>query len=610
MPSAAQILNKAAELLRPPPRLTVSEWADTYRQLSAETAAIPGQWSTDRVPYAREIMDAISDPAVHTVVWQSSAQVGKTEVLNNIAGYFMDYDPCPVLVLQPTVEMAETWSKDRLSPMLRDTPVLTEKVRDPKSRTSGNTILHKTFPGGHITMVGANAPAGLASRPIRVVLADEIDRYPASAGSEGDPLSLANKRTQTYWNRKRVYVSTPTIKHVSRVERAREQSDDRRYHVPCPHCDGYQELHWSGVEWPKGEPQKAFYRCAHCGMEIEERHKARMVKRGRWVATRPFRGVAGFWTNELVSLFSTWGKMAEEFLDAKGDPETLRVWVNTALGQTWEDDQTGEQLDWMDLYERREPYSFGEVPDERICYVGATVDTQDDRFEICVKGWAPGEESWNLDYFAIAFAAAADEHETKQSLSHAFDELDRWMCTAEYRHPSGNKLPLRYVIWDSAGHLTEEVYKMARRSKCRVLRVIKGHNGKDAPLLPTKPKKVKPHSVHLWTVGVNRAKDAISRRLQLVDDGPIVHFSEDFTQDYFEGLCAEAREERYSMGQRYHVWAQKRKRNEPWDLEAYHYIGLRMMRPNLDAFAKLLDREPEAPKTRPPRKKRSSMASW
>ena len=191
-----------AKILSPPPELTVSQWADKFRKLSQEASAEPGQWNTNRAPYQREIMDAVNDAGVEEIVIMSSAQVGKTELILNIIGYYIDYDPSPILCLQPTLEMGQTFSKDRLAPMLRDTPVLRGKVKSVKAKDSGNTILHKIFPGGHITMAGANSAAGLASRPIKIVLMDEIDRYPPSAGTEGNPIKLAEKRTTTFWNEK------------------------------------------------------------------------------------------------------------------------------------------------------------------------------------------------------------------------------------------------------------------------------------------------------------------------------------------------------------------------------------------------------------------------
>ena len=193
-------------------------------------------------------MDAFNDPTVREVVVMSSAQIGKTEMVNNLVGFHVAQDPSPILVVQPTLDMAQTWSKDRLAPMLRDTPALQNLVKDPRSRDSGNTTLHKVFPGGHITACGANSPSSLASRPIRVVLCDEVDRYPVSAGTEGDPVSLAKKRAATFWNRKILLVSTPTNKGASRIEMSYEESDQRKYYVPCQHCGHKQIMAWSNVK--------------------------------------------------------------------------------------------------------------------------------------------------------------------------------------------------------------------------------------------------------------------------------------------------------------------------------------------------------------------------
>ena len=245
------LFEKIFKVLQPPPDLKLSEWADEYRRLSSEASAEPGRWRTSKAPYQREIMDAITDMTVKKVVVMSAAQVGKTDamILNPI-GYYIHYEPSPIMVLQPTIQMAEAFSKDRLSPMIRDTPVIAERIND-KSRTSGNTILQKIFPGGHVTMVGANSPSSLASRPIRILLADEIDRYPATAGSEGDPLFLAAKRLTTFWNRKEVDVSTPTIKGLSRIEVEYQNSSRGEWNAPCPCCGELQPLKWANVVFDK-----------------------------------------------------------------------------------------------------------------------------------------------------------------------------------------------------------------------------------------------------------------------------------------------------------------------------------------------------------------------
>jgi phage terminase large subunit GpA-like protein len=227
----------------------VSQWADRYRKLSSEASSEPGSWNTDKAPYQRAIMDALNEPKIEMIVVMSSAQVGKTEIINNIVGYHIHQDPAPMLVVQPTEKLAESWSTDRLTPMLRDSEVFKNLVKDPRSRDSGNKISYKKFPGGHITMAGSNSPSSLASRPVRLVLCDEVDRYPASAGAEGDPVNLAKKRATTFWNRKIVLTSTPTLKDLSRIEQAYLQSDQRRYYVPCKYCNEYQTLKWSQVKW-------------------------------------------------------------------------------------------------------------------------------------------------------------------------------------------------------------------------------------------------------------------------------------------------------------------------------------------------------------------------
>jgi phage terminase large subunit GpA-like protein len=270
-------------------------------------------------------MDSIADPLVSEVVVIKSAQVGWTEILNNAVGYYVSQDPAPILVVQPSVEMAEAWSKDRLAPMLRDSPSLRNAVSDAKSRTSGNTLLHKTFPGGHLTVSGANSAASLASRPIRIVLFDEVDRYPASAGTEGDPVTLGKKRSTTFWNRKTLLGSTPTIAGKSRIEAAYETSDKRRYWVPCPHCDEFQVLKWSAVKWDGNDPATALMHCVGCGVGWTDAERYAAVRKGEWRAEEEFRGIAGFHISEL---YSPWVKLSETvlaFLAAKGKPEMLKA---------------------------------------------------------------------------------------------------------------------------------------------------------------------------------------------------------------------------------------------------------------------------------------------
>ena len=328
----------------------------------------------------------------------SGAQLGKTSILENFIGYIIDLDPGPLLLVQPREADCEAFSKDRLAPMLRDCGTLRGKIADARSRDSNNTILHKKFTGGSITMSAASSPAGLAMRSIRYCLLDEVDRYPASAGSEGDPVNLAVTRTANFWNRKIVLCSTPTVKGTSRIEAAWLESNQQMYWVPCPHCGTHQVLRWPNVEWPEGEPEKAQYRCEYCGQMIGEHQKAWMLKHGEWRAARPDRGVTGFWINSLYSPWRKWRDLARKFLVDQKSPETLREFVNTVLAEPW-DDEAQTSVDLSELLARREHYRAPVPAGAAVLTCG--VDVQADRLELELVGWGRGEESWSIEYRVI-----------------------------------------------------------------------------------------------------------------------------------------------------------------------------------------------------------------
>jgi phage terminase large subunit GpA-like protein len=267
------VLNNTKKVFNPPPELKISEWADAHRRLSPENSAEAGQWNTTRAEYQREIMDTFNDPGIQRIVVMTSSQVGKTELVLNAIAYYMDQDPSPMLCVQPTLAMAQSFSKDRLAAMIRDSKKIKDLVAESRSRDSGNTVLHKKFPGGHLSLVGSNSAAGLASRPIRCLFLDELDRYELSAGSEGSPADLAIARTKTFWNRKIYMCSTPTIKGISKIEAAFEESDKRYYMVPCPECETKQRLMWKNVVWDEDKPETAHYVCQECGSVIDESKK-------------------------------------------------------------------------------------------------------------------------------------------------------------------------------------------------------------------------------------------------------------------------------------------------------------------------------------------------
>lgn len=572
----------------------MSEWADRHRQLSSEASAESGRWDTRRAEYQRGIMDAINDPLVSEVVVMSSAQVGKTEVINNVLGYFIDQDPAPILVLQPTIEMGEAWSKDRLAPMLRDTKVLTAKVGDAKARDSGNTVRHKTFPGGHITVAGANAPASLASRPIRVVLADEIDRYPASAGTEGDPLSLAVKRTTTFWNRKVVSVSTPTVKGFSRIEMAFNETDQRHYHIPCPRCAHLHVVRWGNVVWPKDEPEKAHFVCPSCQGHYTDAEKDAAVRKapsvgGGWIATAPFKGKAGFHLNELLS---PWRRLAEtvaEFLASKPYPERLQVWINTALGETW--DAGGEILDENELMTRRERYA-APVP-ARALYLTAGVDTQRDRLECEVVGWGAGEENWSLDYQVFHGDPDIPEGQPGSPWTMLTDYLRK-----PWRHETGVDVVLSSTCIDTGGSNTQAVYNYVKSHKGQRIFGIKGQSGENLPIVgaPNRKRSGKQHrKIDLYPVGVDQAKSVVLKRLKIAEPGPgYCHFPEGRDIDYFRQLTAEKMVTKYVKGfprREYHKIDGRR--NEALDCRVYAFAAFCISPPQMDKVAFRLRQERE-----------------
>ena len=515
-------------------------------------------------------MDAINDPAVENLVIMSCAQIGKTEILLNILGYYIAHDPAPILVLQPTLSMAQAFSKDRLAPMLRDTPILEGKVKDPRARDSDNTTLHKAFDGGHVTLAGSNSPASLASRPIRIVLADEVDRYPHSAGTEGDPVSLARKRSATFFNRKLVLTSTPTVKGASRIESAFEQSDKRYYHVRCCDCEESQVLRWQNVQWPENRPDQACYVCEHCGSAWDDTQRLKAIKNGYWEAKGPFNGTAGFFINGLYSPWTPLSDAVREFLEAKKLPEQLRVFVNTFLGETWED--AGDQVDSFGLYERRENY--GDTLPEGVVVITAGVDIQDDRIELEIVGFGRDEESWGLEYHTLQGDPTSPT---------VWADLDS-ILKQTYEHPSGVELSIRAVAIDS-GHHTQQVYNFVKPREGRRIMAIKGVGGEGKPLLgrPTKNNIAK---VRLYPVGSNTVKELLFSRLKISEVGAgFCHFPENYDEEYFRQLTAEKKVTKYVKGFPRSEFVKTRARNEALDVRCYALSAYSALNTNINKIA-------------------------
>lgn len=543
-----------------PPKQTISEWADANRKLSSESSAEPGDWNTSRAEYQRGIMDAISDINCSEVTIVASSQVGKTEMINNAVGYYIDKDPCPILLLQPNLDVAKSWSTDRLAPMLRDTPCLQGKVSE--SKDSGNTVLHKSFPGGHITMAGANSAASLASRPIRIVLLDEIDRYPLSAGKEGDPVKLAIKRTTTFWNRKVVKCSTPTIAGISKIDQSFKQSDMRYFMVPCPHCGQFQKIEWANVKWEKKDSieetaKTAYYACPHCGSCWNDVDRWHAIGRGHWEATRPFHGHAGFYLWEGYSPWVRLEEIVDNFLNAKDDPEALKTFVNTSLGQVWED--KGERVDDDKLLARREEYTS--APPE-VAVITAGVDVQDDRLEIERIGWTATNQSYGLGKVILLGDPAA---------SRIWEELDDLLQTP-IPHDLTGEMQISACCIDS-GYLTQQVGKFCQERWNRRVWAIKGMPGEGRPILKRAPGKIKKLNLEFFLVGVDTVKDVIYSRLKIEDpkSAGYCHFNMSYDDNHFKQLTAEEAKTSYIKGRkiRYYALRPGRKRNEALDIFGY-----------------------------------------
>lgn len=575
-------MTEISKSLRPPPSLTISEWADKERRLSPEASAEPGRWYTSRAEYLRGIMDALNDPSIKQVVVMSSAQVGKTEFILNTLGYHIAHNPAPILVVQPTLSMAQAFSKDRLAPMLRDTPCLKGKVKDPRSRDSGNTTLHKVFPNGHITIAGANSAAGLASRPVRIVLCDEIDRYPPSAGSEGDPVRLAAKRATTFWNSKLVTVSTPTIKGASRIEAEYLQSDQREYYVPCHDCGEKQTLKWAQVRWDKDKPDTAHYVCEHCGSIWSDSQRYKAIRDGQWIANEQNTKIAGF---KLSGLYSPWISLeqaAREFLEAKKLPETLRVFVNTFFGETYETE--GENLKHIDL--RDHEYEAGEKIDERVVMITAGIDTQDSYLAVEIVGWCKDEESFSLDW-KILYG--------DPSTPQLWQDLDE-ILKQTYLTEDGRELSIKSAAIDSGGHYTQAVYDFVRTRQARRIFAIKGMGGEQRPLV-SRPTRNNIGKIKLFAIGTFPIKELIFSRLKIQSEGAgFCHFPSGRDEEFYAQLTqSEKIVTKYTKGFPRREFVKTRNRNEALDCRVYSYAALCILNLNINAIADRVENERNKP---------------
>lgn len=561
--------------LTPDPDHTVSTWADAHRMLSQKASAEPGHWRTERTPYLREIMDQLSPSSpAQRVVLMAGAQIGKSETGNNWLGFVIHHAPGPMLMVQPTVDTAKRFSKQRLAPMIEETGILKERISENKSRDASNSMMAKEFQGGVLLITGANSATGLRSMPIRYLFMDEIDAYPLDVDGEGDPIQLAEKRTTTFARRKVYMCSTPTVKDVSRIEREFLRSDQRRYFVPCIHCGHKQHLRWAQLKWSGDDPQTAAYACEECGALIEERHKTDMLNAGEWQAMAPGDGrTVGFHINSLYSPlgWKSWAEIVAEFLQAKGDAALLKTFVNTVLGETWEEEYA-TKLGAEDLKTRVEFYTPGVAP-ARSLVVTAAVDVQDNRLAVKLVGWGRDEEGWVIDHMEIYGDPA------QQKVWQQLDEV----ILKPVAHELADPVKIAATAIDSGGHFTSEVYAYCRDRRQHGVFAIKGQSQRGKPPIG-KPTKVDLNwkgrtikgGAEVYPVGSDTIKSTVFARLKLNEPGAgYLHFHAELPDDYFQQLTAEKQITRYVKGFPVREWVKKSgARNEALDVMVYNYAAL------------------------------------
>ena len=570
--------------LRPEQALTVSEWADKHRRLSSKASAEPGPWRTNRTPYLREPMDCLSsNSSVQRVVMMFAAQTGKTEAGANWLGYVIDHAPGPMLLVQPTVEMAKRLSKQRLESLITETPVLAEKIAPSRSRDSGNTMFAKDFPGGMMLLTGSNSATGLRSTPCRYIFCDEIDAFPSDVDGEGDPVSLAEKRATTFARRKILLTSTPTVKDFSRIEAEYERSDQRRFYVPCPCCSVMQWLKWPQLKWDNNDPVTAAYECEVCHERFAEIHKPAMLRKGEWRATAPSNGkTAGFHLSGLYSPLGwlSWADMVEDFLRAKTDAPMLKSFVNTRLAETWEED-FASKVSADGLLERCEHYQAAMVPEGGLALT-VGVDVQDNRLAISVWAWGREEEGWLLDHQEIY------GDPSRQELWKQLDEV----VLREWPHAVGPAMRPDVVAIDSGGHFTAEVYQYARERARQGVVAIKGQSQRGKPPIGKGSKVDVNHQGRtlkrgavVYMVGGDTVKTTLFGRLKHSERGAgFLHFHMGTTGEYFEQLTAEKPVLRYNRGGfPTREWVKKPSaRNETLDCLVYAYAAMNLMYQRFD----------------------------
>lgn len=597
MNALGELARYTLSMFRPPKQQTVSEWADENRILVSESSAEPGAWRTDRAPYQREIMDSFTQPGVWQIVIMASAQVGKSEIELNMMGCAIDNDPGPMLYIQPTDKVAEDYSKRRIAPMIAACPTLRDKVFKARSRDAANTITMKTFPGGSLAIIGANSPSDLASKPVRYIFMDETDRFPASAGTEGDPQELAERRTETFrHNRKIVKTSTPTIKGHSKIETDYMNGTQEEWHTECPYCHTYSFIQFADIKFEKEEftnehgdrdyhVLEVSWQCPVCKRNVPE-HMAKRLP-AKWVSKNPKaaeNGIRSFRLNAFMSPWSDWKDIVWKFLKAHKDPEKLKTVFNTIFGETWEV-HTNSGLDEK-LYQRREHYD-AEVP-TGVLVLTMGVDTQDNRLEYEVVGWDRDGQSWGINRGVIPGRADAPG---------VWQEMDM-LLDREWKLKNGMKMRILATFIDSGGHFTQDIYKQCARRQSKRIWPIKGEGGEGKQYCrPMKRTAGKAEGMK-FLIGVDDGKSGIMYEAGIEEPGPhYMHFPIEFragyNMEYFRGLISERMVMHRRGGRSTIAWEKIHERNEPLDCRNYARAAYRYFNWHFDELEQIISGKKE-----------------
>lgn len=588
-------LAKILSGMKPPEDLTVSQWADKNRRLTSESSAEVGKWRTSRTPYMFDILDSFTDPLIEHIVVVAASQVGKSETINNMVGYCIDQDPGPILLIQPTIDDVKRYSEMRIAPMFRETRCLKRKVADPKSRDAANTKRQKSFPGGVLVMTGSNVAHDLSSMPIRYVFGDERDRWATSAGSEGDPWELAVARTRTFYNKKMVEVSTPTVKGASAIENSYNLGTMERWKTQCPHCGEYVEITFDNIRFEyaaeNGDKKifhisEIFYVCPECG-GISDEHTMKSQP-AKWVATVPearkHHKTRSFWLTAWVSPWATWESIILQFLQAGTDSAKLQVVYNTQFGELWE--ERGDMASEDDVMARREVYE-AELPDG-VLLLTCGVDTQDDRLEYEVVGHRRFGETWGIKKGVILGRPDTEE---------VWERLDE-VLSHKYKFKSGVSLQISLTFIDEGGHFTQEVRQHCLARQYDHVFAIKGANRPDIPYTaPPKKQKIVVNGkvigqVWVYEIGVNAGKQKIVDNLRVQSPGAnYCHFPlrDDYGKQFFKQLMSE---HLAYVPKLKHPWQWQKipghERNEAFDIRNYNLAACEILSPDWDAIEQKL----------------------